>query len=196
MPERRRKFLPSFGRGGQDGDRRDCSIAQVARELGVNPGTLGNWVAQYRKAHPVEEEPPSVPSRPTTTSEASPRSSCDSSYRFCSTLDTATHRRPTAGPRPALDRTGTPRVTPRLGTRASSPAQRHIQLGDRGRRVRSPTAIAQLTGLEDRLGVEGRRAGGHRIDATCCAHCLVCSCRWHEQAGVGLRLPRRRRVCR
>lgn len=32
-------------------------IAQVARELGINEGTLGNWVAAYRKAHPVEEEP-------------------------------------------------------------------------------------------------------------------------------------------
>lgn len=33
------------------------SIAQVARDLGINGGTLGNWVAAYRKAHPQEEEP-------------------------------------------------------------------------------------------------------------------------------------------
>lgn len=32
-------------------------VAQVARELGINEGTLGNLVAAYRKAHPVEEEP-------------------------------------------------------------------------------------------------------------------------------------------
>lgn len=32
-------------------------IAQVARELGVNEGTLGNWVATYRREH-VGDEPP------------------------------------------------------------------------------------------------------------------------------------------
>jgi transposase len=38
-------------------------VAQVARELGINPGTLGNWVATYRKAHPVEDEPLAVSER-------------------------------------------------------------------------------------------------------------------------------------
>jgi transposase-like protein len=32
-------------------------IAQVARELGLNEGTLGNWVNHYRVEH-TEEEPP------------------------------------------------------------------------------------------------------------------------------------------
>jgi transposase len=32
-------------------------IAHVAQELGLNGGTLGNWVAAYRKQHPEEEEP-------------------------------------------------------------------------------------------------------------------------------------------
>jgi transposase len=32
-------------------------IAQIARELGINEGTLGNWVAAYRRDH-VDEEPP------------------------------------------------------------------------------------------------------------------------------------------
>jgi transposase-like protein len=32
-------------------------IAQVARELGVNEGTLGNWVNAYRRKHPVDEAP-------------------------------------------------------------------------------------------------------------------------------------------
>jgi transposase len=32
-------------------------IAQVARELGVNDGTLGNWVNLYRNEH-ANEEPP------------------------------------------------------------------------------------------------------------------------------------------
>jgi transposase len=31
-------------------------IAEVARELGVNEGTLGNWVNKYRSEHPVSEE--------------------------------------------------------------------------------------------------------------------------------------------
>lgn len=32
-------------------------IAQVARELHVDEGTLGNWVSAYRRQHPVEETP-------------------------------------------------------------------------------------------------------------------------------------------
>jgi hypothetical protein len=38
-------------RGGADcpGDRN--SLAQVARDLGINPGTLGNWVAKDRAQH-------------------------------------------------------------------------------------------------------------------------------------------------
>ncbi len=32
-------------------------IAEVARELGVNEGTLGNWVNIYRREHPVAEQP-------------------------------------------------------------------------------------------------------------------------------------------
>ena len=30
-------------------------IAQVAKELGINPGTLGNWVSTYRREHAGEE---------------------------------------------------------------------------------------------------------------------------------------------
>ena len=64
MPERRRKFSPEFRDEAVkmviEGNR---PTAQVARELGINPGTLGNWVATYRKAHPVEEEPLTVSER-------------------------------------------------------------------------------------------------------------------------------------
>lgn len=38
-------------------------IAEVARELNINAGTLGNWVEKYRHAHPVLEEPLSVSDR-------------------------------------------------------------------------------------------------------------------------------------
>lgn len=64
MPERRRKFSPEYRdeavRMVIDGNR---PITQVARELGINPGTLGNWVATYRKAHPVTDEPLAVSER-------------------------------------------------------------------------------------------------------------------------------------
>lgn len=38
-------------------------IAQVARELGINEGTLGNWVGQYRAEHAEDEPPLSVSER-------------------------------------------------------------------------------------------------------------------------------------
>ena len=31
-------------------------IAEVARDLGLNEGTLGNWVTKYRADHPISEE--------------------------------------------------------------------------------------------------------------------------------------------
>jgi transposase len=30
-------------------------VAQVAKELGLNPGTLGNWVSAYKRDHAGEE---------------------------------------------------------------------------------------------------------------------------------------------
>jgi transposase len=38
-------------------------VAQVARELGLNEGTLGNWVNTWRKKHAHEEAPLTVPER-------------------------------------------------------------------------------------------------------------------------------------
>ena len=38
-------------------------IAQIARELQINDGTLGNWVARYRDEHPVSEVPLSLSER-------------------------------------------------------------------------------------------------------------------------------------
>src|SRR5437868_380941 len=54
MPEVRRRFDPDFREGAvriviETGR----PIAEIARELGVNEGTLGNWVNQHRaKAKP------------------------------------------------------------------------------------------------------------------------------------------------
>ena len=38
-------------------------IAQVARQLGINDGTLGNWVARFRDEHPLSESPLSLSER-------------------------------------------------------------------------------------------------------------------------------------
>ena len=49
MSETRRKYDPEF-RAGAVGIVRETkrSIAEVARELGINDGTLGNWVKKER----------------------------------------------------------------------------------------------------------------------------------------------------
>jgi transposase len=51
MAESRRKFDAEFREGAVRIVRESGKpIAQVARELGINEGTLGNWVAKERRA--------------------------------------------------------------------------------------------------------------------------------------------------
>ncbi len=38
-------------------------IAQVAKELGINEGTLGNWVNTYKREHSDEEPPLNIDER-------------------------------------------------------------------------------------------------------------------------------------
>jgi transposase-like protein len=58
MPRRRRSFTPEFKdeavRMVIESGR---PIAEIAREIHVNEGTLGNWVNKYRAEH-AEDEPP------------------------------------------------------------------------------------------------------------------------------------------
>ena len=57
MPRNRRKFSPEFKDEALKAVILNSRpIAQVARELSINEGTLGNWVAAFRRDH-AEEEP-------------------------------------------------------------------------------------------------------------------------------------------
>lgn len=53
MPEQRRKFSPQFkAEAVQMVIETGRPIADVARDLGVNHGTLGNWMKAWRDANP------------------------------------------------------------------------------------------------------------------------------------------------
>jgi transposase len=58
MPERRRRFTREFkDEAVKMVIETSRPVAEVAREIHVNEGTLGSWVNKYRATH-VDEEPP------------------------------------------------------------------------------------------------------------------------------------------
>jgi transposase len=64
VSQRRRKFSPEFrDEAVKMVIEMSRPITQVARELGLNEGTLGNWVHRYRKEHAGEEPPLSTDER-------------------------------------------------------------------------------------------------------------------------------------
>jgi transposase len=64
LRERRRKFSPEFkDEAVKMVIESSRAIAEVAREIQVNEGTLGNWVNKYRVEHADDEPPLSVSDR-------------------------------------------------------------------------------------------------------------------------------------
>ena len=58
MPERRKQYSPEFREEAvKMVIETSQPIAKVARDLNIVEGTLGSWVAAYRREH-VGEEPP------------------------------------------------------------------------------------------------------------------------------------------
>src|SRR5512135_2558230 len=58
MPEQRRRFSPQFkAEAVQLVLESKRSIAEVARDLGIHEGTLGNWVNAWRREHPEPDTP-------------------------------------------------------------------------------------------------------------------------------------------
>ena len=56
MPEKRRKFSPQFkAEAVQLVGTTGRPVAEVARELEINGGTLGNWVHAWRRDNPEPE---------------------------------------------------------------------------------------------------------------------------------------------
>jgi transposase len=64
MPERRKKYSPEFREEAVKAViETSRPIAQVARELGIVEGTLGNWVNAFRREHAGEEPPLTISER-------------------------------------------------------------------------------------------------------------------------------------
>ena len=64
MPENRRKYSAEFkDEAAKLVVETSRSIAEVAREIHVNEGTLGTWVAKYRDEHAGDEPALSITER-------------------------------------------------------------------------------------------------------------------------------------
>ena len=58
MPEHRRQFSPQFkAEAVQMVIEAGKPIAQVARDLGIHDGTLGNWVNAWQRERPEPDQP-------------------------------------------------------------------------------------------------------------------------------------------
>jgi len=58
MSGQRRRFSPQFkAEAVQMVIETGKPVAEVARDLGLHDGTLGNWVNTYRQAHPQPDQP-------------------------------------------------------------------------------------------------------------------------------------------
>jgi transposase-like protein len=58
VPEQRRKFSPQFkAEAVQMVLETGKPVAEVARDLGIHDGTLGNWVQAWRREHPEPDQP-------------------------------------------------------------------------------------------------------------------------------------------
>jgi len=58
MPEHRRRFSPQFkAEAVQMVIETGRPIAEVARDLGIHDGTLGNWVNAWRRENPEPDTP-------------------------------------------------------------------------------------------------------------------------------------------
>jgi transposase len=64
LPRPKRNFTPEYREQAvKSVIETSRPIAQVAKELGLNEGTLGNWVSVYKRDHAGEEPPLTVNER-------------------------------------------------------------------------------------------------------------------------------------